>query len=481
MGTFFSFALGGVGGGISFVQSWHYGSRAEKLTRLAHELDYQGLRLDVLGTIREEVRDQVFVIMSNLDNSMLVSTLMLSIGFGFVVEGTFPPNQAESLKDWKIDTIGFSIDPLVAYAILCALSLIFPFWSLVFTIRMRYEVDGVIAAHMTELKRQLCNVLRRKVIQAPHETCDDCSGHAAPQLHSQKDATNALRSLCPRRLRSIAGRKCPQRVQQDLERTANHLAKHVGPFAIANEMKSIEEAQILKWAESDLMVRLQNHRFYICLTRLCIWLGIVSSIFTCSVLLGIYMRENYPNTPLMWFVYSHIVGINGGLAVIFAAYCWLRGAISMFARTSISNKSNRLWHWSSSSTGPSNALSTPLLEPLQRMASRPSLVSEPIQTPGHKMSLKVRQAGVGAETFRRVVLHNLSEAGPATFTFEELEERICNKFVAKGPGFCASNAGRRAERLTLLVRLRDALELIDDEDVQVLKEGDELEATFEYA
>lgn len=471
MGTFFSLALGGISGGINFVQAWHYGSRAEKLTRLAHELDYQGLRLDVLGTIREEVRDQVFVIMSNLDNSMVVSTLMLSIGFGFVVEGTFPPNQAESLKDWKIDTIGFSIDPLVAYAILCALSLIFPFWSLVFTIRMRYEVDGVIAAHMTALKRQLSNVLGRRYIQAPNESCSDRSGHAAPQIHSHKDAANALRSLCPTRLRNIAGRKCPHRVQQDLERGAKHVAQHVGPFAIANEMKSIDESQILKWAEDDLMLRLKNHGFYMRLTRLCIWLGIVSSIFTCSVLLGIYMRENYPNTPLMWFVYSHIVGMNGVLALIFAAYCWLCGMTPVCAGT----------NWSLPSTTSPRSLSNPLLEPLQRITSRPSLVSEPIRTPGQTMSLKVRQAGVAAEAFRRVILLSRSEAVPAAFTFKELEERICNKFEAKGPASCASSNGRRVQRLTFLVRLRDALELIDDEDMQVLKEGDELEATFECA
>ena len=65
--------------------------------------------------------------------------MMLSIGFGFVVEGTFPPETAEELHDWRIDVIHFRIDPLVVYSILCACSLVFPFWSIVIAIRMRYE------------------------------------------------------------------------------------------------------------------------------------------------------------------------------------------------------------------------------------------------------------------------------------------------------------------------------------------------------
>ena len=53
------------------------------------------MRMDILNTIREEMRDQVAVIMSSLDNLLVVATLMLSIGFGFVVEGTFPPEVSE--------------------------------------------------------------------------------------------------------------------------------------------------------------------------------------------------------------------------------------------------------------------------------------------------------------------------------------------------------------------------------------------------
>ncbi|CAJ1327071.1 unnamed protein product [Effrenium voratum] len=59
------------------------------------------MRIDILNTVREEMRDQVTVIISSLDNLMVVATLMLSIGFGFVVEGTFPPAE----KDYEYDEL----------------------------------------------------------------------------------------------------------------------------------------------------------------------------------------------------------------------------------------------------------------------------------------------------------------------------------------------------------------------------------------
>ncbi|CAK9094066.1 unnamed protein product, partial [Durusdinium trenchii] len=59
------------------------------------------MRIDILNTVREEMRDQVTVIISSLDNLMVVATLMLSIGFGFVVEGTFPPAE----KDYEYDDL----------------------------------------------------------------------------------------------------------------------------------------------------------------------------------------------------------------------------------------------------------------------------------------------------------------------------------------------------------------------------------------
>ncbi|CAE7232651.1 unnamed protein product [Symbiodinium natans] len=107
------------------------------------------MRIDILNTVREEMRDQVTVIISSLDNLMVVATLMLSIGFGFVVEGTFPP--AESDYDYDETQKVF----LVAYAILAALALVFPLFCLMLTIAARFEVELCQQDVMGDLQKQL--------------------------------------------------------------------------------------------------------------------------------------------------------------------------------------------------------------------------------------------------------------------------------------------------------------------------------------
>lgn len=317
--------------GLSFLQDWHWGTRSEKFARLSYDLDFQGLRLDVLSTIREEIRDQVFVVASSLDNLMVVATLMLSIGFGFVVEGTFPPEASEALEDWRISFLfGFHIDPLVVYSILCALSLVCPFWSMILAIRMRYEVELIIREHMSELKKQLCNVLSRKEITAPDNSeslskayyrrsstvsCDDVQ--RSIQRSISAPANEPIR--CPKRFRPIVTR-CPKRAEEFTEDVVNKVAQHIGPFTIPDETRHIEQEQILKWAEKDLLKRMRTYHFYINLAHFFLWMGMLCSVFTCAILLGIYFRYTFPNTQQVGIVYAAIVAGNGALAVVFALW-----------------------------------------------------------------------------------------------------------------------------------------------------------------
>lgn len=89
-------------------------------------------------------------------------------------------------------------------------------------------------------------------------------------------------------------------------------------------------------------------------------------------------------------------------------------------------------------------------------------------------TVRVRESGSDRGTFRRVVLAE-EQSGKSSVAFEEVERRICSKFQTsrKSDG---SEVGAR--RLVTLVRLRDKLEVLDDEDATLLQEGDELEATF---
>jgi len=106
-----------------------------------------------------------------------------------------------------------------------------------------------------------------------------------------------------------------------------------------------------------------------------------------------------------------------------------------------------------------------------------------VPPPPRQFAVRVRE--VGGTAFRRVVLRDAEvehvaqqvkhevQGGPPSFA--EVESRLCTKFrTARGPD--GTEVGPR--RLVTLVRLSDSLELGDDEDVALLHDGDELEATF---
>ncbi|CAK9097256.1 Uncharacterized protein SCF082_LOCUS45624 [Durusdinium trenchii] len=54
------------------------------------------VRIDMINTVREEMRDQVTVVIRSLQDLMVMSSLVLVVGFGSVCEGTFPDTEAET-------------------------------------------------------------------------------------------------------------------------------------------------------------------------------------------------------------------------------------------------------------------------------------------------------------------------------------------------------------------------------------------------
>lgn len=90
------------------------------------------------------------------------------------------------------------------------------------------------------------------------------------------------------------------------------------------------------------------------------------------------------------------------------------------------------------------------------------------------LAVRVRDAGGAAGAFRRVVLRPEGEAAPA-FTFAHVESCVGLKFRS-ARGLDGAELGAR--RLVSLVRIQDSLVIGDDDDASLLKDGDELEATF---
>lgn len=283
-----------IGEGVSIYQGWHYGRRDQEWSRLNFEMDSQGMRMDLVGTIREEIRDQIQVAVSTLDNMMVVATLLLSIGFAFASEMTSPPpcSPCTSIEKYLHFT----------YTLFCALSLVLPFWCLMFTLRIRYEVDHVMKRNVRELQGVLVKILNEKTIASAQNR-----RAAAPRTFS----------------RGRAGRHGRRTWLNDFGRKAMEV--HT-----ADDLRLQEEevAEVARWVEEDLMSNIKSYNFYYPLAQTFLWLGMLSVVVTCSVLHSLHLADTYQEEPWLWQTYAFIVTFSAVIGVIFMAFLWTSGVVS---------------------------------------------------------------------------------------------------------------------------------------------------------
>jgi len=119
------------------AQDWYLHKEEMLFNRQSIVLDKKSLTIDLVNTIREDLRDLFQSRAVRIDNLMLVNTLLLSFSFGFVCEGTFPPGDA---KDYL----------LIIYCILCAMTLVAPFWSIWFGLECKQKLDSFLNEILTQ-------------------------------------------------------------------------------------------------------------------------------------------------------------------------------------------------------------------------------------------------------------------------------------------------------------------------------------------
>mgnify|MGYP006137832579 FL=1 len=78
------------------LQDHHYHQDEMRWNRRAFNLDSQALNLELVNTIRDDLRDLISQRAQQIDNVLLVNTLLFSFSFGFVCEGTFPVSRTTS-------------------------------------------------------------------------------------------------------------------------------------------------------------------------------------------------------------------------------------------------------------------------------------------------------------------------------------------------------------------------------------------------
>jgi len=284
------------------------------------------MRIDILNTVREEMRDQVTVIVSSLDNLMVVATLMLSIGFGFAVEGTFPPAE----RDYEYSEVQQFC--LVLYAILAAMSLVFPLACMMLTIAARFEVELCQQDVMGDLQRHLLKALHK---DQQDESDDQPLLQKLASVLSAKNVVGQPPAGSPRPNGQASASTGPPPPQGDAVEGSpdasdtstrpldgfKRVLSHQFGLLFSDDVGRVAEDEVRLIAEGLLQKVNHYHTLYP-VAQLFLWLGMLSSVLVCSVLLGLYFAANFPETPWMWRSYSGILASCAILTVSF--YIWMK-------------------------------------------------------------------------------------------------------------------------------------------------------------
>ncbi|CAE7671360.1 unnamed protein product, partial [Symbiodinium microadriaticum] len=87
-------------------------------------------------------------------------------------------------------------------------------------------------------------------------------------------------------------------------------------FFYEDTVGRIAEDEVKLIAEG-LLQKVNHYHFLYPIAQLFLWLGMLSSVMVCCVLLGLYYQANYPNTPAMWRCYTFILVVCVIGSVIF--------------------------------------------------------------------------------------------------------------------------------------------------------------------
>jgi len=284
------------GTAFNVYQSWHYGEHEincarREYTLALHELEIAGksIQVDVLNAVREELRDQVVIITAGLENLLVSGTLFLTLGFGFVCEGTFPPQISDS------DRAQHPV--LVAYAIFCALVMVFPLWTVIFVLRIRLEVDGLLKDNINDAKMYLKEVIENNDIFVPQHS------DGADILPEPENIQESLRSW--------------QRV------TANYLQdeqsrKDIRRIDSVADNLTVKVTDILQWRQKEVLRQAKHYNFYYPLAQMFLFFGMLSAVILCCLLMYLVFLDEFPITSFwMTPVYASTAGLNAFLSVIF--------------------------------------------------------------------------------------------------------------------------------------------------------------------
>eukprot|EP00929_Paragymnodinium_shiwhaense_P002117 TRINITY_DN102309_c0_g1_i1.p1 TRINITY_DN102309_c0_g1~~TRINITY_DN102309_c0_g1_i1.p1 ORF type:complete len:390 (-),score=59.22 TRINITY_DN102309_c0_g1_i1:114-1283(-) len=332
---------------LNLAQSTFYHRNELRWAEIDYYLQVRQVHIDTLNNLREDLRDLYQMHKGKLDNSMIVATLMLSIGFGFVVEGTFPP-EGPVKGPWEATL-------RVVYACVAGLALVCPFWSMLCLMECRRRLDYFMDRFTHEFYEKLKDRCERFIDDS--SSAAKITGSVVKHTFDLPRAVPSASDLCPKRACDEGQNKSwfrcahrappPARVERAPPATPIRPGDSAGFLATAGQPllplsasgDSTEAAGGFGGAASprvrynnsapsevgqDMRLVFQLHEDYndwwdtwcfgvYRLSKLFHWGSILFNVGCCAILLGLYFAENYKETPWMWKSYTGVVCL--GLAV----------------------------------------------------------------------------------------------------------------------------------------------------------------------
>ncbi|CAE7671816.1 unnamed protein product [Symbiodinium microadriaticum] len=243
------------------------------------------VRLTMINTVREELRDQVTVVSSSLQSMMVQTSLVLIVGFGSVCEGTFPDAEVGAT-----DYPGLEQFFLEVYAFFAGLTLVLPLGSLLLTFAISRELEFFVAASFADLKQHVRRALRRTwPDHGPPSTSERPDIGRSPALSAREERARGLEA------------------QRD-----NDALRAV-----------LEDTRAVHGLAQDLLRQVQYFNKLYPLAYILLLSGLVSAVCECMVLLSLIFVHHFPTMPVLWQVYCGTVGVGASLALaVFLLSLW---------------------------------------------------------------------------------------------------------------------------------------------------------------
>ncbi|CAJ1346071.1 unnamed protein product [Effrenium voratum] len=212
------------------------------------------VRIDMINTVREEMRDQVEVVLRSLQDMMVMSSLVLVVGFGSVSEGTFPDPEEDDVTYPGLQSFFLEL-----YACLAALTLVLSLGSLLLSIAISQELQFFLSACTADLQRHVRRALQRDWPVESREALEDSN---------DSDALQAV----------------------------------------------LEDARAVHGLAQGLMRQVSYFQRLYPLAHILLFSGMLCAVFECSVLLSLILVHHFPSMPVLWQTYCGTVLLGVSLS-----------------------------------------------------------------------------------------------------------------------------------------------------------------------